>query len=83
MWLTPFIAINKIGRILTKLDYVCIVKHSKSLYLVRILDGETVAKNNRSMDELSVIAAEQEENEQIIRLEEDLAGGATDEDTPF
>jgi hypothetical protein len=76
-------SINKIGRILTKLDYVCIVKHSKSLYLVRILDGETVARNNRSMDELSVIAAEQEENEQIIRLEEDLAGGATDEDTPF
>ena len=76
-------SINKIGRILVKLGYECVVKRGKTLYIVRVLDGETVARNNRTMDDEAGINKEQEENEQYIRFEEDLAGGATDEDLPF
>ena len=35
------------------------------------------------MDDEAVMLNEQEENEQYIRFEEDLAGGAIDEDLPF
>jgi len=51
--------------------------------MVRVLDGETVAINNRTLDDEAVIVKEQEEIEQYIRFEEDLAGSETDENDPF
>jgi len=76
-------SINKIGRILVKLGYECVVIRGKTLYIVRVLDGESVARNNRTMDDEAVMLNEQEENDQYIRFEEDLAGGKTDDDLPF
>jgi predicted P-loop ATPase len=76
-------SINKIGRILTKLGYLSRGLNGKTLYMVRVLDGETVAINNRTMDDETDIVKEQEENEQYMRFEEDLAGGKTDENDPF
>ena len=76
-------SINKIGRILTKLGYLSKGLNGKTLYMVRVLDGETVAINNRTLDDEAVIVKEQEEIEQYIRFEEDLAGSETDENDPF
>ena len=66
-----------------KLGYLSKGLNGKTLNMVRVLDGETVARNNRSMDGKSTPLSEQEEDEQYIRFEEDKAGGRTDEDFPF
>ena len=75
--------VNKIGKILLKLGYERIRQDVGTAYLVRLLDGDTVERNTRKLDINKALDEEQAENEQIIRLEEDLSGGNADGSTPF
>ena len=88
--------IVKIGKVLHKLGYTRIRKKNNYFYLVRNVDMEAVDKNCRTLDiaetaaqsdiresELYRLKKEQEENEQIIRLEEDLSNNSVDDELPF
>jgi hypothetical protein len=88
--------IVKIGKVLHKLGYTRIRKKNNYFYLVRNVDMEAVDKNCRTLDitetaaqsdmrksELDALKKEQEENEQIIRLEEDLSNNSVDDELPF
>jgi hypothetical protein len=85
--------IVKIGKVLHKLGYVRVRKRNNYVYLIRIVDVEAVDRSSRTMDVPVTVAPgepmpsdlkkEQEENEQIIRLEEDLSGGSVSDELPF
>ena len=88
--------IVKIGKVLHKLGYTRVRKKNNYFYLVRNVDIEEVDKNCRTLEitettvqsnirkaNLEAQAKEQEENEQIIRLEEDLSNENVDDELPF
>ena len=88
--------IVKIGKVLHKLGYVRIRKRNNYLYLIRLVDVEAVERDSHTMDlsetgfnkdrrlaEDAELRKDQDENEQIIRLEEDLSAGSVDDELPF
>jgi len=74
----------KIGKIMNKLGFERVRKHNNYYYMVRVVDGDTVERDSRTLDEIQPVQKdEQAENEQIIRLEEDLSKSSQDDELPF
>jgi len=81
----------KIGKAMHKLKYERVKKKDNYFYLVRMVDFDAVERDSRTLEDLDVspkpggvLSAEQEENEQIIRHEEDLFNNSNRvDDLPF
>jgi len=85
----------KIGKAMHKLKYERVRKKNNYFYLVRMVDFEAVERDSRTLEDIETVPKpvdpvdpealkkEQEENEQIIRLEEDLSDNSPVDDLPF
>lgn len=73
----------KIGRILTYMGFKRIRKGNNHSYMVRLVDGEAVERASHTLELTPEQVAEQDDNDQIVRLEEDLFTANTDDGLPF
>ena len=73
----------KIGKIMKKQGFKQVRKGNNTFYMLRLVENEAVDRNIHTLEDLESQKKEKEDNEQIIRLEEDLSGGNIDDDLPF
>ena len=75
--------VAQIGKIMSNLKYEYVKKGSNHNYLLRIVDADVVEKDSTTLDDSEAQKKEQENNNQIIRLEEDLFHTSGDDGLPF
>ena len=75
--------VAQIGKIMSNLKYEYVKKGSNHNYLLRIVDADVVERDSNSLDDAEAQKKEQENNNQIIRLEEDLFKSSGDDKLPF
>jgi predicted P-loop ATPase len=75
--------VSKLGKIMTKQEYLRIRVKNSYYYLVRILESDVIDRDKHSLGEAEAQKAEQEANEQIIRFEEDLFNTSKGDGLPF
>jgi hypothetical protein len=73
----------QIGKIMNKMGFEHVKKANISCYLVHIFDAPTVESALYSFDDPDEQQKEQLENDQIIRLEEDLSNNSENVSLPF
>ena len=66
-----------------KLHFQHIKKGNNHAYLLRIIEADVVERENNSPDDSEAQTKEQEDNNQIIRFEEDLFNAGKKDDLPF
>ena len=73
----------QIGKIMNKMAFDYVKKSNVHYYLVRIIDGDVVERESRLLDETEAKKKAQEDNEQILRHEEDLMNSSGNDELPF
>jgi hypothetical protein len=73
----------QIGKIMEKLEFAYVKRSNIHYYILRIVDAEQVEREMNSGENPVDLRREQENNDQIIRFEEDLSDQSGDDELPF